>query len=354
MVQIDNALLKQSVDPNVVPKITLNDGSKIPSIGYGTFGSDHVSAEEVAKAMQIAILLGYRQLDCARAYRNEAEIGKALEEMLKSGVVRREDMHITSKLWNDRHKERDVLVSCAESLRDLRLEYLDLYLVHWPFPNSHTPGCAIDARDPHARPFFEDEFMMVWRQMENLVDMGLVRSIGVSNMTRAKLEAVLPAMRIKPVVNEIEQHPHLQQKELFSYLHEKNIAIIGHTPLGGPNRPERDRTPDDTNVLADPVMVKIAQKHHVHPATIAIKWAVQRGTIPVPFSASPKHILSNLRCTIEDPLSEEEMREIAEIDQNNRLIKGHVLLWEGAPDWKALWDIHGQIDRTGWNDERVN
>lgn len=349
MVVIDKELMNNRVNPVDVPKVLLNDGTYMPTIGFGTFGSDHVTDVDVGKAMQIALQLGYRQLDCARAYRNEAAIGEALQEVFESGLLRREDLHITSKVWNDRHKEGEILVSCAETLRDLKVDYLDLYLVHWPFPNSHTPGCDINARDPHSRPFFAEDFMMVWRQMERLVDLGLVRSIGVSNMTIPKMNSVWDQMRIKPVVNEIEQHPHLQQPELFAYLAEKNVKVIGHTPLGSPHRPERDRTPEDTNIFEDQTILNIAAAHNVHPATIAIKWAVQRGTIPVPFSTSPKHILSNLRCTMEDPLTEEEMQMIAVADLNSRLIKGHVLLWEGAPDWHSLWDLDGVIDTTGWN-----
>lgn len=351
MIELNRELLRNRVNPADVPKIVLNNGTNMPCIGFGTFGSDHVEGKDVGKAMQMALQLGYRQLDCARAYRNEPEIGKALADVYKSGLLRREDLHITSKVWNDRHREGEILVSCAETLRDLRTDYLDLYLVHWPFPNGHTPGCDINARDPHSRPFFAEEYIMVWRQMERLVDLGLVKSIGVSNMTIPKLNAVWDQMRIKPVVNEIEQHPHLQQPELFEYLKGKNIKVIGHTPLGSPHRPERDRTADDTNILEDDTIIDIAASHGVHPATIAIKWAVQRGTIPVPFSTSATHILSNLRCVVEDPLTDEEMQRIASINVENRLIKAHVLLWEGAPDWRSIWDMDGVIDTTGWMKE---
>jgi alcohol dehydrogenase (NADP+) len=348
MIELNKELLKNRVNPSDVPKIMLNNGECMPCIGFGTFGSDHVDGKGVGQVMQMALQLGYRQLDCARAYRNEPEIGEALMEVYRSGLLRREDLRITSKVWNDRHKEGEILISCAETLRDLRTDYLDLYLVHWPFPNSHAPGCDINARDPHSRPFLAEEYMMVWRQMEHLVDLGLVKSIGVSNMTIPKLNAVWDQMRIKPVVNEIEQHPHLQQPELFEYLEKKNVKIIGHTPLGNPHRPERDRIPEDTNIFEDKTIIDIAASHGVHPATIAIKWAVQRGTIPIPFSTSATHILSNLRCTIEDPLTDEEMQRISGINVENRLIKAHVLLWEGAPDWKAIWDMDGVIDTTGW------
>ena len=228
------------------------------------------------------------------------------------------------------------------------LEYLDLYLIHWPFPNYHTPGCDTHQRDPNARPFFEEEYLMVWRQMEKLVEMGLVKSIGMSNMNIPKIESVWQEMKIKPVVNECELHPHLRQDELIAYLKEKNVLPIAHTPLGSPHRPERDRTTEDTNCLQDPAILEIAQAHGIHPVSVVLKWAVQRGTLPVPFSISRSHILSNLRCCTEDLLTNAEMEKINNIGTQCRLIKGTVLLWEGAPDWHCLWDEQGEIDRTGW------
>lgn len=211
-----------------------------------------------------------------------------------------------------------------------------------------TPGCDTHQRDPNARPFFEEEYLMVWRQMEKLVEMGLVKSIGMSNMNIPKIESVWQEMKIKPVVNECELHPHLRQDELIAYLKEKNVLPIAHTPLGSPHRPERDRTTEDTNCLQDPAILEIAQAHGIHPVSVVLKWAVQRGTLPVPFSISRSHILSNLRCCTEDLLTNAEMEKINNIGTQCRLIKGTVLLWEGAPDWHCLWDEQGEIDRTGW------
>jgi alcohol dehydrogenase (NADP+) len=341
-------LANDRIEQSLIPKYKLNDGSVMPCIGYGTFGSDHTGPKEVAESVKTAVSIGYRQLDCAKAYGNEKEIGAALSGILASNLVDREELHVTSKIWNDRHKEGEVLISCAETLRDLRLTYLDLYLVHWPFPNYHSPGCDANERDPNARPFNADRYLMVWNQMERLVDLGLVKSIGVSNMTIPKFESVWHHMRIKPAVNEIELHPHLQQTDLLAYMREKNILAIAHTPLGSPNRPSRDRTDDDTNLLDDPVIIKVAKAHNIHPVTVCIKWAVQRGTIPVPFSTSRIHLLGNLRCCTEDPLTGEEMDVINGITTVNRFIKGTVLLWRGAPDWRCLWDLNGKIDSSGW------
>jgi len=158
----------------------------MPAIGLGTFGSDHVTPAQVAAAVRGAAQVGYRHFDCASVYGNEAEVGAALEDARATGI-QREELWITSKLWNDKHAEQDVIPSCRKSLADLRLDYLDLYLVHWPFPNFHPPGCDVTSRSEHAKPYLHESFMMTWRKMEELVDLGLVRHIGTSNMTIPKL-----------------------------------------------------------------------------------------------------------------------------------------------------------------------
>lgn len=333
-----------------MPPITMADGVIMPPIGMGTFGSDSVPEEIVADSVKTALEMGYRHIDCARAYGNEKAIGKAFHAIFSDGAIRREDVRITSKLWNDRHGARDVLVSCAETLRDLQLDYLDLYLVHWPFPNYHTPGCDVNERDIKARPFFAQEYLKVWHQMEKLVDLGLVRAIGTSNMTIPKFEQVYPHMRIRPVANQMELHPHLQQKELRAYLAAHDILPIAFCPLGSPNRPQRDRTVDDTCDLTDPVICAIASAHGIHPAEVCLKWEMQIGAIPVPFSTSPKHMMSNLDSSQSAPLTKDEMEAIARIDRNCRLVKGQTLLWHGADNWEILWDLEGNISIGEWSE----
>ncbi len=324
-------------------------GAIIPPIGLGTFGSDSVGAQEVADAVRYAIGIGYRHIDCASVYGNEAEIGLALSDALagRAGypAVKREELWITSKLWNDKHEPADVAPSFEKSLRDLRQDYLDLYLVHWPFPNFHPPKCDVTSRSPDARPYIHEEFMATWRELEKLVDRGLVRHIGVSNVTVPKLKLILRDARIKPAVNEMELHPHFQQPELFDFVAQNGLVPIGYSPLGSPGRPERDRTADDTVDMEDPVIVKIAKDHGVHPAAVCLKWAVGRGQIPIPFSVKPRNIESNLKAVMEDPLTEAELAAIAQIDRNCRLIKGQVFLWEGASGWEDLWDLDGTITK---------
>ncbi len=332
----------EAVDPKRVPSRTLKSGARIPAIGFGTFGSDHASHETVAKAVSYAVSIGYRHFDCASVYGNEHQIGEAFRQLFQNGL-RRDELWITSKLWNDKHGEHDVLASCEKSLADLQVDYLDLYLVHWPFPNHHPPGCDVAARNPNAVPYIHQNYMRTWRKMEELVDRGLVHHIGTSNMTIPKMNLLLRDARVNPAVNEMELHPHFQQPEFFRYLIEKGIQPIGYSPIGSPARPERDRTPEDTSPTEDPAIRAIAARLGIHPAVVCLKWAVQRGQIPIPFSTNPKNILSNLLGVVGEPLTGGDMDAIEKLDRNCRLIKGQVFLWKDNQSWEDLWDVNGVI-----------
>jgi diketogulonate reductase-like aldo/keto reductase len=179
--------------------------------------------------------------------------------------------------------------------------------------------------------------------MEELVELGLVRHIGTSNMTIPKLRLVLRDARIKPAVNEMELHPHFQQPALFDFARSNDMVPVGYCPIGSPGRPERDRTPEDTVPTQDPVIVRIAKRLGVHPAVVCIKWAVQRGQVPIPFSTNRNHYLSNLEGVVSEPLTEDEMKDISTIDRNCRLIKGQVFLWKDGQSWEDLWDPSGEI-----------
>ncbi len=322
------------IDQSVIPKKRLYTGAEIPCVGMGTFGSDRVSHEDVSEAAAGAIRCGYRLFDCAACYGNEAQIGTVFQEAFQEKAVERKDLFIMSKVWNDMH--RDVARACKKSIADLACDYLDMYFIHWPFPNYHAPGCDGDARNPDSRPFSVDEFLNTYRQCEALVDQGLIRHIGVSNMTIVKLDAVLPKLRIKPAAAELEMHPAFQQRELKEYLEAHDIVPVGYMPIGSPRRPERDIMEEDIADLEMPEIREIARAHGISPAATALKWAHQNGQIPIPFSVH--HYYENLECMTADPLTEEEMAVIATLERGNRLVKGQVFLWEGARDWHELWD----------------
>lgn len=324
-----------------LPTRILRNKEKIPGIGLGTFGSDHVSPNDVAASVAGALRCGYRLFDCASVYQNEHLVGLEFEKAIDEGIVRREDLFIISKVWNDMHGRGDVLLSCAQTLKDLRVSYLDAYMVHWPFPNYHAPGCDGDSRNPDSVPFSPERFLATWRQMEHLYLLGLVRHLGMSNMTIPKLEAVLPYCTVQPSLLEMEIHPSFQQPELFDYALKHGIQPVGFSPIGSPNRPERDRTEGDVVDLLLPAVQQIASNHGIHPVHVCLKWAVQNGQIPIPFSIN--NYESNLHSLLTDPLTEEEMQLMKEADAGSRLIKGQVFLWEGASGWEDLWDMDGHI-----------
>lgn len=329
------------INPASVPSVTLSSGAKIPCVGMGTFGSDRFTPDQVSAAVAGAIRCGYRLFDCAACYGNEDQIGRVFKAAFDEGVVARQELFIMTKVWNDMHER--VEESCLKSIADLQCDYIDMLFIHWPFPNYHAPHCDVDARNPDSRPFSVEEFINTYRQCEDLLKKGIIRNVGISNMTIPKLEAVLPLMNVMPAACEMELHPCFQQQALFDYLVAHQIQPIGFMPLGSPQRPERDMCPEDVADLQTPEIKEIAAAHGIHPALIALKWAHQRGQIPIPFSVYEGEYVSNLRAMTEDPLTDTEMAKIATLERNNRLVKGQVFLWESAGDWHDLWDEDGVI-----------
>jgi alcohol dehydrogenase (NADP+) len=333
------------VPTELVPTVRLAGGAAMPAIGMGTFGSDAYGPDQVAAAVADGLRLGYRLIDCAAVYGNEAQVGEALGEALRSGLPRQE-LFVVSKVWNDSHSPADVARSVRRSLADLQLDYLDAYLVHWPFPNSHSRGADPTERDPHARPYDHEAYMATWQAMETLVDEGLVRHIGTSNVTIPKLRQILADARIPPALNEMELHPTFQQGELFQFCVDHDVQPLGFSPLGSPSRPLRDRTEDDLVDGEMPAVRQIAEARGVHPAVVCLKWAVARGQVPIPFSVKRPQYLSSLQAVTTDPLTPAEVEALRGVERNNRLIKGQVFLWPGASSWLDLWDVDGTI--PGW------
>ncbi|MFV0430387.1 MAG: aldo/keto reductase [Arachnia sp.] len=325
--------------------MTLPDATSWPAIGVGTFGSDRYDAAQVAGGVEAALEVGFRLIDCAAVYRNEDALGRVVESAIGGGLGRGE-LVMMSKVWNDHHQPHKVRESVEASLRDLRVDYLDACFIHWPFPNSHGPGADVSERDPHARPFLLDEFMRTWAGLEELIDEGLVRRGGVSNITVAKLRGILPRCRIRPQLAELEHHPGFQQGELLQHLHDQRIQPVGYSPLGSPSRPERDRAAEDRVDLDTPQVRAVAEAHAITPAQVCLAWAINRGVIPIPFSVKRPQ-LEDAFAASQVRLTAHDMHELRGADRNNRLIKGHVFLWPGAGSWLDLWDVDGSI--PGWN-----
>ena len=271
------------------------------------------------------------------------EIGAVFADAFRDRVVRRDELFVLSKLWNDSHGAEGVARSVRRTLADLGLDHLDGYFVHWPFPNHHPPAADPDARDPHARPYLHDEFMETWQAMERSSTRAWCATSARPTSPCPSCRLILGDARVRPSLNEMELHPCFQQPELFDLCVAEGVQPVGYSPLGSPSRPERDRTPGDHVDTEHPAVVAAAQAHGIHPALVCLKWAVQRGQVPIPFAVKPSQYASNLRAVTTDPLTEAEMAALGQADQGDRLIKGQVFLWPGAGSWEDLWDLDGTV-----------
>ncbi|NEQ45533.1 MAG: aldo/keto reductase [Leptolyngbya sp. SIOISBB] len=309
------------------------NGDTMPIFGLGTWKS---APGEVYEAVKTAIRLGYRHIDCALIYGNEAEIGRALAESLQSGVVTRENLWITSKLWNDAHAPADVQLGIERTLADLQLDYLDLYLMHWPVVIKKGEGFPLTKEKLIS--LEELPIATTWQAMESLVKKGLTRQIGVSNFSIQKLKSLLENADIPPAMNQVELHPYLQQTELLPFAQEHNIFLTAYSPLGSSDRPAALKAQDEPILLEDPTLLEIADKHHVTPAQVLIRWAIQRGTAVIPKSVNPARIEQNL-AAVNVTLTAEDMAVIAALDRHRRYVDGSIWVVEDGPYTLAnLWD----------------
>ncbi|CAN1275481.1 NADPH-dependent aldo-keto reductase, chloroplastic [Linum perenne] len=304
------------------PSFKLNTGASIPAIGLGTW-------QAAPGLVGAAVEIGYRHIDCAQAYGNEKEVGAVLKKLFDEGVIKREDLFITSKLWNANHSPEDVPVNLEGTLRDLQTDYVDLYLIHWPV--RFRKGSVGSKPDN----VVESDIPATWRAMEALYDAGKARAIGVSNFSSKKLGDLIEIARVPPAVLQVECHPHWQQPKLHDFCKSKGIHLTGYSPLGSPGT-----TWFTMDVLKNPILNLVAEKVGKTPAQVALRWGLQMGHSVLPKSTKEERIRENLQVfdwSIPDDLfsklSEiEQARQLRGTQFVNEAVRGHHSIeeiWDG-------------------------
>jgi diketogulonate reductase-like aldo/keto reductase len=277
-------------------RIPLKHGSgSMPAVGFGTLIPDPLATKQ---ATRTALEVGFRQLDCAERYRNEEAVGEAIQESIRAGTLRREDLFVTTKLWNSNHRPDRVEAAFDASCRRLQVDYIDAYLIHTPF--AFQPGDEQDPRDGQGHVIYDSGVTLIetWRALENLVDGGRCRSIGLSDITLEKLREIVAAARIMPSVVQVESHPYLPEWELLDFCQAHSIVLLAFAPLGHGLEPR---------VTDDPIIAAIARRVRKTPAQVALAWAAQRGTAFLTTSTNPEHIRENFDIAT---LPEDAIREI--------------------------------------------
>ncbi|KRO67026.1 MAG: hypothetical protein ABR84_02315 [Cryomorphaceae bacterium BACL21 MAG-121220-bin10] len=297
--------------------LSFRNQDSMPALGLGTWKAQ---GEELIEAIIKAVTMGYRHIDTAMIYHNEHEIGQAIKQLIDSGVVTREELFVTSKLWNDAHLEADVATAAAESLGKLGLDYLDLYLIHWPIAFKHTVILPESFQDYHT--LAQAPLHKTWQAMEALKASGRVKHIGVSNFTVRHLEGLAPFCKEFPEVNQVELHPLLQQESLLEYCQKHNILLTAYAPLGSGDRHQSMKAEQEPNLFAIKQIHGLAQKYDVTPGQILISWHLNRGCSVIPKAMQEIHLEENYaaRHIVWAP---EDLASIKDLDQHYRFINGH-------------------------------
>lgn len=322
--------------------LTFRNGDEMPILGLGTWKSEKGKVE---KAVYHAIKTGYRHIDCAAIYGNEDEVGQGIKRAIDDGLVKREDLWVTSKLWNDAHKRDDVRPAIKSSLRSLGLDYIDLYLMHWPI--AQKPGTGFPEGPDDFLALEDVPIIETWTAMAELKNEGLTRHIGMSNFSQDKLERVIHESTEKPEMNQIEMHPYLQQENLIKFCHDNDIHLTAYSPLGSMDRPDVMKSENEPIPLEKEEIKEIASKHNITEAQVLLAWNMSRDVAVIPKSTNEDRIEENFKAA-EIQLDQDDLDKIKQLDMHYRFVDAAPFDMDGnSYTQNGIWDEESEYQPIG-------